>query len=76
MSSLKIFLMATYDITHGLAKISNLKFLKSPAALSPLEIYLRATYDMSHGLAKISNLKFLKSPAIAVFIGDFFEVHI
>ena len=57
------YLRATYDITHGLAKNSNLKFLKSPAVLSSLKISLRATHGISHGLAKISNLKFLKSSA-------------
>ena len=59
-----ISLRTTFDIIHGLAKISSLKFLKCLAILSSLGIYLRTIFEITHGLAKISSLKFLKSPTV------------
>ena len=66
--------MDAYDITHGVANISNFNFLKSPTVFSSLEIYLRATYDISHGLEQISSLKFLKSPSFEIFLRATYDI--
>ena len=69
VSVLTLWTIYEYDIKRKLAKISRLKFFKSPTVLSLLGIPLRTTFDIRHELAKISSLKFLESPALLSSLG-------